>query len=159
MKITLDLRQRLRYLWFNYANFNGLVLILAVVIAISWVLGTLSTIQTNFTAQRALDEKKQQLQLTELEVETLKYQQNYYRSDEYKELEVRSKLGLAAAGEKELILPENSEKVQSLDKADSNQVYATTQLTQNDTSPQTVSNFQQWIDFLSGKTAQSRLQK
>ena len=76
MKLTERLRQQLRYVWFNYANFHGLVLLLAIVIAISWVIGTMTTIQTNFRVQRELDEKKQQLQLTRLEVETLKYEQN-----------------------------------------------------------------------------------
>ena len=82
MKLVERLRQQLHYIWFNYANFNGLVLLLAIIIAVSWVMGTMSTIQTNFSAQRALDERKQQLRLAQLEVETLKYEQNYYKSDE-----------------------------------------------------------------------------
>lgn len=156
MKLTERLRQQLHYVWFNYANFNGLVLLLAIVIAISWVIGTMTTIQTNFRVQRELDEKKQQLQLTRLEVETLKYEQNYYKSDEYKELEARGKLGLASAGEKQLILPENSAKVQNLDKQDDSSYVKTIPHHAPATNK---SNFQQWIDFLTGKTAASRLQK
>ena len=152
MKLVERLRQQLHYIWFNYANFNGLVLLLAIIIAVSWVMGTMSTIQTNFSAQRALDEKKQQLRLAQLEVETLKYEQNY------KELEARSKLGLADPGEKQLILPENSVAVKSLDSQDDNSSYIKT-APRNNTPAVHKSNFQQWIDFLTGKTAASRLQK
>ena len=128
---------------------------LAIIIAISWVMGTMSTIQTNFSAQRALDEKKQQLRLAQLEVETLKYEQ---KSDEYKELEARSKLGLAYPGEKQLILPENSAAVKSLDSQDDSSSYVKT-APRGNTPAVHKSNFQQWIDFLTGKTAASRLQK
>jgi len=158
MKLVERLRQQLHYIWFNYANFNGLVLLLAIIIAVSWVMGTMSTIQTNFSAQRALDERKQQLRLAQLEVETLKYEQNYYKSDEYKELEARSKLGLADPGEKQLILPENSAAVKSLDGQDDNSSYIKT-APRGNTPAVHKSNFQQWIDFLTGKTAASRLQK
>lgn len=152
-----NFKQNLRFFVHRWANFSGFVVILATIIAISWVMGTLSTIQTNFAAQRALDEKQRQLQLAELEVEMLKYQQNYYQSDEYKELEARDKLGLATPGEKELILPENSDKVKALD-SDEDDGYVSLSVDDNQTT-QNTPNLQQWLDFLSGKTAKNRLQE
>lgn len=157
MKYVDRAKQQFRYLWFNYANLNGLVILIACVVAISWVFGTMSKIQENFDAQRALEQKNQQLQLAELEVQTLKYEQNYYNSDEYKELEARSKLGLASSGEKQLILPENSAAVQALDAKDNTSYVKNTSSSNSNISNE--SNLQQWMDFLSGKTAAAKLQK
>ena len=147
-------KQLARHLWSRYATLNVGVAFVAAVVALSWVWGSISMIQTNFDAQKTVDERQRELDLLELEVATLEYQKNYYRSDEYKALQARAKLGLASDGEKVLLLPDNSAAVKEQDALDSTAPGggATTY------TAATTSNFQQWLDFLTGKSA-SRLQK
>ena len=151
-----DIKKRLYHYWRTYGTLNNMVILVAVVIATSWAWGSISTIQTNFAAQKELDQKQQELKIAELEVQTLKYQQNYYKSDEYKDLAARKDLGLASPGEDVLILPPNSKAVVDEDAADS----ATTALPAT-AQPKELSesNFDQWISFLSGGNAQGVLQK
>ena len=149
----MRLKQFARYVWGRFATLSFGVAAIAAVVALSWVWGSVSMIQTNFDAQKVVDERQHELEVLQLEVATLQYQQNYYQSDEYKDLEARAKLGLVSPDEKVLILPDNSQAVQQQDAADNQSSVSVA--TQNSSS--TKSNFQQWIDFLSGKSA-SQLQ-
>lgn len=105
--------------------------------------------QVNFAAQKAVDEQQRQLELTELQVATLKYQQNYYKSDEYKDLAARESLGLALPGEKLLVLPPNSQAVK--DQSAAEQSTGTTE----PVVAAKGSNVEQWLQFLTGQSARS----
>lgn len=126
---------------------SNVVLVIALVIAGGWTWGTISSMQTNLAAQRAYEEQERQLELTKLEVATLQYQQNYYNSDEYKDLAARTYLSLVSPGEKVLVLPKNSTE------ASREVVLDTTKSTSGTLATATRSNFQQWMDFLSGGNA------
>ena len=145
----MDISKRLRHLWHTYGSLNNIVMVVALLIAASWAWGSISIMQTNFDAQKVVDDQKRQLELTQLQVDTLQYQQNYYNSDEYKDLAAREDLGLASPGEKELILPPNSAKAKQEDNVDAQQ-----QLTQP-TVGSAQNNFDQWMGFLLGTTAGS----
>lgn len=137
------------HLWRTYATTSNVVLAIAVLIGVSWGWGTVSTMRTNFAAQNAYEEQRRQLELTQLELATLQYQQNYYESDEYKDLAARTYLGLASPGEKVIILPKNSDEAKqevSGDIAGSSMP---------ETQAPVPSNFAQWLDFLSGNNARS----
>ncbi len=122
---------------------NNVVLGIALLIAASWTWGSMQAMQRNYTLQKDLDNKQRQVTLLQLEADKLQYEQNYYRSDEYKELAVRERLGLAFPGEKVLILPPNSEEAKASDAAYTNKKVAT---------PVQASNLEQWINFLFGGT-------
>ena len=143
----MDIQKRVRHLWRTYGTLNNIVMVVALAIAASWVWGTITQMQTNFAAQKAVDDQQRQLQLTELEVETLKYQRNYYSSDEYKDLAAREKLGLAAPGEKMLVLPPNTQAVKDADAAEEKRA------NQRIETKTTDSNVTQWLKFLTGQSA------
>lgn len=143
----VDVKKQLIHLWHTYATISNVVLVIALVIAGGWTWGTISSMQTNLAAQRAYDEQQRQLELTKLEVATLEYQQNYYNSDEYKDLAARTYLGLVSPGEKVLVLPKNSTDASREVIVDTTKPVSTT------ASTTTRSNFQQWMDFLSGSNA------
>ena len=111
--------QKLQRLYYKvrhqYLTTNNLVIAVALFIAASWAYGSIGVIQRNYNLQREIAAKQRQLTLVELETETLKFQQKYYKSDEYKELAVRQRLGLVFPGEKVLILPPNTEAAKELD--------------------------------------------
>jgi len=125
---------------------NNAVIFIAFIIAVNWVWGSLGVMQKNFTLQKEHDDKSRQLILAQLDSENAKLEQRYYKTDEYKELAVRQRLGLVTPGESLLVLPQNSQAVIDADKA--SQVTSTPQL------PPT-SNFKQWMNFLFGSNSKN----
>lgn len=125
----------------NYFNMNNSVLIIALFVAASWTWGSMQAMQRNYGLQKDIDNKQRQVQLLKLQNDTLKYQQNYYHSDEYKELAVRERLGLVFPGEKVLILPPNSTEAKAADEAYTKKSVA---------SAVQSSNIEQWVNFLFG---------
>ena len=139
-KHMLHMRRLIYHIKHRYFTLNGIVIMIAAVIALGWAWGSVSVMQRNYTLQRNLDAKQRSLTLLELEVDTLEYEKHYYASAEYQELSAREHLGLASRGEKVLLLPPNSETAKSFGED-------TTVNAPRVTKP---SNFEQWIDFLTG---------
>lgn len=130
----------------KYLNLNSLVLISAVFIALGFAWGSVNAMQRNYDLQREVNDKQQQLLIAELETETLEFEQRYYESREYQELEARKRLNLALPGEKVLVLPPNSQQSVESDKASSG--------TPSDNADDfEQSNIAQWMDFLLGGQA------
>jgi cell division protein FtsB len=123
----------------NYFTTNNLVVFVALVVAASWAWGSVQAMERNYALQKEIDYKQRELRLSELEAQKLQFEQNYFKSDEYKELAVREKLGLVNPGEKVLILPPNTPE-------------ASADETKASTVPRAVpeSNFQAWVNFLFG---------
>ena len=128
---------RLRH---HYLTTNNLVMVVALFIAVSWAWGSVGVMQRNYSLQREIDSKEKQLLLTQLETDTLRYEQSYYKSDEYKELAVRQRLGLVFPGEKVLILPPNTPAASASDQSSAKKRVLSSQPT----------NMEQWMNFLFG---------
>ena len=125
----------------EYLTLNNVVVVVAFIIAANWVWGSLEMMQRNFSLQKELDDKSRQLIVAQLDTDNAKLEQRYYKTDEYKELAVRQRLGLVSPGERLLILPPNSEAVKNADK-----VVAI----KPSTTVVPISNFGQWMNFLFG---------
>ena len=138
---NLHLKRLLYRVQRDYLTVNNIVIVAAALLAISWAWGSIESMQQNYELQRAVDNKKQQLEVEKLKVALLNYEAKYYESEEYQELAVRQRLGKGIPGEKQLIVPSTD----------------TTNPAQNiATNPQPVSNFQQWMNFLFGGNAHGR---
>jgi len=125
----------------DYFTVNNAVIAVGLMIAAGWVWGSLDVMQRNYSLQKELDDKSRQLIVAQLDNENAKLEQRYFRTDEYKGLAVRQRLGLVTPGESVLILPPNSEAVKADDET--NSVVSS--------APQvSISNFTQWINFLFG---------
>lgn len=124
----------------SLATLNNGVLMVAILIASTWVWSTVEAIQHNFTLQQQVDAMEQQIAVANLQNKTLQLQKAYYNSDQYLELSAREHLGVANPGEKVVILPPNT--VQPV----SNAAVQTAQ-----DSITSKSNFAQWMYFLFGK--------
>lgn len=133
----------------RYATRENFIIAVAFVVAASWAWGSIGMMQRNYRLQQEVDSKQRQEQLVSLQVQNAKLEQRYYQSLEYQEVEARRRMGLAYAGEKMLILPENTEQARVIDRA------TTARPTQR-TVPE--SNMQQWTNFLFGGNRE-RLQK
>lgn len=144
----IHIRKFIYHVRHNYLTFNNLVILTAFLIAAGWVWGSLQVMQRNFALQKEVDYKQRQLQLAELQKDSLELQKRYYETNEYRELAARESLGLVMPGEKVLILPDNSEAAKQADaKADRSG-------TQNVPLDKT-SNLEQWLNFLFGGYSKS----
>lgn len=103
--------------------------------------------QRNYNLQREVNYKQRQLQLVELQKESLELQNRYYATDEHKELVLRDSLGLVMPGEKVLVLPENSEAAKNADKQ--------TASSSSGSNVEQTSNLEQWLNFLFGGYSKS----
>ncbi len=146
---NINWRKHFYHLKYNYLTLNNLVLFFAGIIAISWAWGSIAMMQRNFGLQRKIDARQRQLKLTELELENLKFQQNYFKSDEYKELIARRDLDLALPGERVIILPKNSQATKKYDQEADKDIQKT------GISYKKPSNIEQWLNFLSGSNAKN----
>ena len=141
----INIRKIIYAIRHKYLTLNNVVIVVAFLIAASWVWGSLGMMQRNYGLQKEVDLKKRQLQLTELQRDNLALQKRYYQTAEYQELAVRESLGLVRPGERLLILPENTPAAQ---KADAPKVVVAA-------APTQTSNIEQWINFLFGGYSRS----
>ena len=126
----------------SYLTMNNIVVAVAILIAAGWAWGSITMMQRNYALQRDVESQKRQAEILELQVSNMQFEQNYYKSDEYKDLAAREHLGLASPGEKVLILPANSVAAKREEKP-------AVQLA----ASQPPSNFDQWVSFLIGNSA------
>ena len=143
----INIRKFIYHARHKYLTFNNLVIVTAFLIAAGWIWGSLQVMQRNYALQKEVDFKQRQLQLTELQKQSLELQQRYYQTNEYKELAARESLGLVMPGEKVLILPENSETAKQADKKTATNAPVAPQ--------QQTSNMEQWLNFLFGGYSRS----
>lgn len=127
----------------DYLTVNNAVIAIALIIASSWVWGSLQMMQRNYSLQRELDDKKRQLIIAQLDTENAKLEQRYYKTKEYQELAVRDKLGLVTPGERVLILSNNSNSKEDASNLINKQK-------DSDNEIEYSSNFRQWMNFLFG---------
>lgn len=80
-------------------------LVAALLVALVWVWGAVSTLQQNYQHQRQVDANTRKIELMKLQNQNYAYQQAYFKSDEFLELSARQKLGKALPGEKLVLLP------------------------------------------------------
>jgi cell division protein FtsB len=120
-------------------GFLGQVLFVILVLLISW--SGIKTIQTNYGLQKKITALNQQNSLQNLKNENLKLKNAYYNSDQYLELAARQNFGLAAAGEKEVIVPEKVALSYTVDLPQAKQIEA------KDKQPAYQLNFEAWVDF------------
>lgn len=86
-------------------RFAGQLLFLVVVLLVSW--SGVKAIDANYTLQKQIASLQQQNDVQQLENNNLALQNDYYNSNQYLELSARQNFGLAAPGEKELLVPAN----------------------------------------------------
>jgi len=143
----INIRKFIYHVRHNYLTFNNLVILTAFLIAAGWVWGSLQVMQRNYGLQKEVDYKKRQLQLAELQKDSLELEKRYYETNEYRELAARESLGLVMPGEKLLILPDNSEAAKQADAASE----PGSQVVPRDKT----SNLEQWLNFLFGGYSRS----
>lgn len=121
----------------RHTTLNNTVLAVAGIIVIAGIWNTIATLQKNFILQQRVNTLEQEIQLTQLEVDTLRLQQEYLQSSEYQELIARAKLGKAGSGEHVINLP-------PLPEQESTTIEVAT-------PAEPPSNFDKWLQFFFGR--------
>lgn len=121
-------------------RFAGQLLFVVIVLLISW--SGVKSIQTNYGLQKQISSLQDQNTLQQLQNDNLALQNQYYNSNQYLELAARQNFGLAAPGEKEIVVPAsvalsytvNLPSAAKPDAAEAKQ-------------PAYQRNFESWVDF------------
>jgi cell division protein FtsB len=119
-----------------------------IVLAITW--SGVKTVQRNYELQRKIAELQQQNTVIDLQNQNTDLQNRYFQTDEYLELAARQNLGLAAPGEKVLIVPKNTAMKYvdpSLSKSDKQKANSSSSGDQS----KYIKNMEAWRDFLLGR--------
>ncbi|MBR6810985.1 septum formation initiator family protein [Candidatus Saccharibacteria bacterium] len=135
-KLETNLRRFFYHLQHDFLTANNIVNAVAIITCLWFTIGAVSSMSRNWELKQKLQEKYVQLAKVKLEVEKLQLEQEYYKTDEYKELLARSKGGKMAEGETMVVLPRNSNEAKNAHKD-------TGLYTQEEKS-----NFEQWMDLL-----------
>lgn len=115
------------------------IVIVVVIVLITW--SGIGSIESNYKLQKQISEIEQQNQLQELSNQNVDLNNKYLQSNQYLELSARQNLGLANAGEQELLVPSSV--------AMSYTVPVPNDINKPKATPNTNnSNIQSWIDFL-----------
>ena len=138
---NINTRKLYYHIKHRYITMNNVVITIGLLIGAGWAWGSIGMMQRNYGLQKQVDSKQQEQQLADLEVQTLTYEQNYYKSTEYQDLAMRQHLGLVDPGENALILPPNSQAAKDADNA---YVQKGTRIIPPE------SDFQSWANFLFG---------
>ena len=125
---------------FNDIRFVGQVVFVIIVLLISW--SGVKSIQTNYNLQKQITALKQQNNLQVLQNENQKLQNQYYQTNQYLDISARQNLGLASAGEKELLVPSQVAMYYTVDIPSLDQ--ASAKVSKKSTIQ---NNFDSWINF------------
>ena len=120
-------------------RFAGQIVFVIIVLLISW--SGIKSIQTNYKLQKQISELRQQNQVQKLKNQNLALQNNYLNSNQYLELSARQNFGLAAAGEKEVVVPTTVAMAYTVDLPSDKVETAV------DQQPAYQRNFNSWINF------------
>jgi cell division protein FtsB len=119
----------------------GFVVFAVLVLLVSW--SSANVIQSNYELQKKIAKLQQQNTVTDLENQNLKLRNEYLKTDQYLELTARRQFGLAAAGEKLVLVPKevamryvSAEPVEDVNKNVVEQE-----------KPFYQRNFEAWMDF------------
>jgi cell division protein FtsB len=122
-------------------KFAGIMLFVVIVLLISW--SGVKAIQSNYDLQKQISAIHQQNQVQQLSNNNLQLENGYYNTDTYLDLSARQNFGLAAPGEKEILVPKDVALSYTVDLPKQEQ----TTDKPSDKQPTWQHNIQQWVNF------------
>lgn len=125
----------------------GLYIFGVVIVAIAW--SGAKTVQNNYELQKKISTVKQQNMVLWLQNQNTYLKNQYYQTDEYQDLSARQNLGLAAPGEKELLVPKDVAMRYVNPRLSQTASSSNSQAADN--RPGYVKNLESWRDFLLGR--------
>jgi cell division protein FtsB len=118
---------------------SSVVNVVGGVVIVSLVVSLGQTVMRNYALGQQINGMKQDIVTLQDQKEALSYNIQYYKTDSYREREARSKLGLQLPGENVVIIPHALPAATPAPDSTKN-------------TAASKSNFQQWFDFLGGRS-------
>lgn len=142
--LNLAGQKSLNYLQeFRDVRVLGLHIFVVVSLLVTW--SGVAVIQDNYQLQKRIARLEKENELQELENDTAKLRNEYYKTDQYLELTARKQFGLAAPGETLVLVPEHVALANSVElpgeKEPAKEKIAPTK-------PTYQKNFEAWMEFL-----------
>lgn len=120
----------------------GLLVFLVLVLLVSW--SGVKVIQTNYELEQKISKLQQEVEVQELENANLKLRNEYYTTNEFQELAARRQFGLAAPGEKLVIIPKSVALAHTVDLPE---LIKKTEVIAIADKPKYQKNFEAWVNF------------
>jgi cell division protein FtsB len=141
MQIKTELEKKAKYYLERLSDirFVGQLIFVVIVLLVSW--SGIKTIQTNYTLQKKISGLQQQNDVKKLENNNMALQNQYFQSNQYLELAARKNFGLAAPGEKLVIVPKEVALKYTADLPEDRPQSADEKL------PKSQHNLESWVDF------------
>lgn len=122
----------------------GMLVFVVIVLLVSW--SGAKAIQTNFRLDQEVQKLEQQNAVLKLQTSNQKLENNYYTTSQYLEVTARQNLGLAGAGETELLVPKDVALARTVPLPDAVPVDAAKN------KPLWQENFESWVNFFFHRT-------
>ncbi len=126
------------YLKHDFFTVENVVLFLAIILCLVWTYQSIMAMSRNWSLSERLTAERKELELLSVENEAAELENEYYRSNEYQELIARKYLDKQLAGEKMVVLPENSVEAKNKHR----------QVEKPDEVKSDYSNMEKWLNFL-----------
>lgn len=120
----------------------GLLVFGVIILLVTW--SGVKAVQTNYELQKEISGLEQQNQVSELQNQNLKLKNQYLNTDQFLELSARRQFGLAAPGEKVLLISRKAALSHTADLPGPAVAAPKQPLVSRPTYQK---NFQSWIDF------------
>ncbi|MBQ3325663.1 hypothetical protein IJG79_00725 [Candidatus Saccharibacteria bacterium] len=124
--------------WFSQDRIGFLI---AAIVCLAWTWGAVSSASRNWQLEQRLGNKRRELRLLQLEIDTIELENQYYASEEYQELAAREKQNKIIDGESLVYLPDNSDYAKHKNNIIQPEIKD---------APEEKTNFEQWISFILG---------
>ena len=121
---------------------SAIVNVVGAAVVVYLVVILAETVHHNYKLGNQIDELNAQINLLQAQKQELSYQIQYYQTGSFQDREARSKLGLQKPGESVVIIPQSGSASASP---------AHTPAASSAKTAAKKSNFEIWLDFLSGR--------
>jgi hypothetical protein len=142
MKFQLPPLRKLGYFAKQLTRIDVLasIVISATILAVTW--NTSNVILQNYQLDKRVREAQQKLDVAQLELDTQRLSNEYFKTDYFLDIATRKQLGKGVNGERLVIVPRSS----ALKEIPSSSVEV-----KESTAVDERSNIQKWLDFVAGK--------
>jgi cell division protein FtsB len=124
----------------------GLLVFAVIVLLVTW--SSVTVIQTNYTLQKEIARLEEQNEVKHLENENRKLRNEYYKTDQFLELQTRQQFGKAAPGETLVVISKEAALARVTQPPKQEETN-----TQKPAKPLYQQNFESWMNFFFRKEA------
>lgn len=118
----------------------GLLVLAVIVLLVTW--SSITVIQINYNLQKEIAHLEEQNEIKQLENENRRLRNEYYKTDQFLELQTRQQFGKAAPGETLIVVSKEAALARTTPRPEQNQ-----DTVQHLTKPPYQQNFESWMNF------------